>query len=119
MMTDSMGQLVNQTIGSNPNDRAIQANSPESGFISRFFHTSALTVGTVQGVIQVTPAHASWLYRAKHAGRDQVGYPDRQPERLAHIAHPCVPCVAVAAVPHPRGTGSRGALTANGSDTGR
>ena len=29
---------------------------------------SALTVGTVQGVIQVTPAHADWLYRAKHAG---------------------------------------------------
>jgi hypothetical protein len=45
MTTDSMGQLVNQTMGSNPNDRAIQANSPESGFISRFFHTSALTVG--------------------------------------------------------------------------
>ena len=45
MMTDSMGQLVNQTMGSNPNDRAIQANSPESGFIRRFFHTSALTVG--------------------------------------------------------------------------
>ena len=45
MMTDSMGQLVNQTMGSKPKDRAIQANSPESGFISRFFHTSALTVG--------------------------------------------------------------------------
>jgi hypothetical protein len=28
----------------------------------------ALTVGTVQGVIQVTPAHADWLYRAGHAG---------------------------------------------------
>ncbi|MEP6811759.1 MAG: cbb3-type cytochrome c oxidase subunit I [Actinomycetota bacterium] len=28
----------------------------------------ALTVGTVQGVIQVTPRNADWLYRAKHAG---------------------------------------------------
>jgi hypothetical protein len=28
----------------------------------------ALTVGTVQGVIQVTPARADWLYRAGHAG---------------------------------------------------
>jgi hypothetical protein len=28
----------------------------------------ALTVGTVQGVIQVTPRDADWLYRAKHAG---------------------------------------------------
>src|SRR5947207_9631778 len=29
---------------------------------------AALTVGTVQGVIQVQPAHADWLYRAQHAG---------------------------------------------------
>ena len=28
----------------------------------------ALTVGTVQGVIQVQPANADWLYRAGHAG---------------------------------------------------
>ena len=28
----------------------------------------ALTVGTVQGVIQVQPSHADWLYRAGHAG---------------------------------------------------
>src|SRR5439155_10992755 len=28
----------------------------------------ALTVGTVQGVSQVTPARADWLYRAEHAG---------------------------------------------------
>jgi hypothetical protein len=28
----------------------------------------ALTVGTVQGVIQVQPARADWLYRAGHAG---------------------------------------------------
>ena len=27
-----------------------------------------LTVGTVQGVIQVQPAHADWLYKAGHAG---------------------------------------------------
>src|SRR5277367_3878240 len=55
MITDSMGQLVNQTIGSNPNDRAIQANSPESGFINRFFHTSALTVDmTKKGAMTIT-----------------------------------------------------------------
>lgn len=29
---------------------------------------AALTVGTVQGVIQVQPAHADWLYKAGHAG---------------------------------------------------
>src|SRR5881398_1154319 len=29
---------------------------------------AALTVGTVQGVIQVQPANADWLYRARHAG---------------------------------------------------
>ncbi len=29
---------------------------------------AGLTVGTVQGVIQVSPAHADWLYRAGHAG---------------------------------------------------
>jgi len=29
---------------------------------------AALTVGTVQGVIQVQPAKADWLYRAGHAG---------------------------------------------------
>src|SRR5271170_3882909 len=55
MITDNMGQLVNQTIGSNPNDRAIQANSPESGFINRFFHTSALTVDmTKNGAMTMT-----------------------------------------------------------------
>ena len=55
MITDSIGQLVNQTIGSNPKDRAIQANNPESGFISRFFHTSALTVGmTKNGAITIS-----------------------------------------------------------------
>src|SRR4051794_27634416 len=36
----------------------------------KFFATgaAALTVGTVQGVIQVQPAHANWLYKAGHAG---------------------------------------------------
>src|SRR6184192_2702521 len=36
----------------------------------KFFATgaAALTVGTVQGVIQVQPSHADWLYRAGHAG---------------------------------------------------
>src|SRR5437764_4896505 len=29
---------------------------------------AALTVGTVQGVIQVQPKNAEWLYKAKHAG---------------------------------------------------
>src|SRR4051812_47835800 len=29
---------------------------------------AGLTVGTVQGVIQVQPLHADWLYRAGHAG---------------------------------------------------
>ena len=46
---------MNQTIGWKPSDRAIQANSPESGFISRFFHTSALTVGmTKNGAITMS-----------------------------------------------------------------
>src|SRR5436309_3152580 len=36
----------------------------------KYFATgaAALTVGTVQGVIQVQPANADWLYRAGHAG---------------------------------------------------
>jgi hypothetical protein len=36
----------------------------------KFFATgaAALTVGTVQGVIQVQPANADWLYQAGHAG---------------------------------------------------
>jgi hypothetical protein len=36
----------------------------------KFLATGAagLTVGTVQGVIQVQPAHADWLYKAGHAG---------------------------------------------------
>src|SRR5580700_1715432 len=55
MITDNMGQLVNQTIGWKPSDFAIQANSPESGFIKRFFQTSALTVGmTKNGAITMS-----------------------------------------------------------------
>jgi hypothetical protein len=40
------------------------------GHLWKFFVTGALalTVGTVQGVIQVQPAKADWLYRAGHAG---------------------------------------------------
>src|SRR5436189_2033783 len=36
----------------------------------KYFATgaAALTVGTVQGVIQVQPANADWLYKAGHAG---------------------------------------------------
>src|SRR5580698_4381746 len=55
MITESIGQLVNHTIGSKPRDRAIQANKPESGFINKFFHTSALTVGmTKNGAITMS-----------------------------------------------------------------
>jgi cbb3-type cytochrome oxidase subunit 1 len=41
-----------------------------SGHLWKFLAVGAagLTVGTVQGVIQVQPAHADWLYRAGHAG---------------------------------------------------
>jgi hypothetical protein len=41
-----------------------------SGHLWKFFATGAagLTVGTVQGVIQVQPSNADWLYRAGHAG---------------------------------------------------
>src|SRR5512133_3111238 len=41
-----------------------------SGHLWKFIATGAagLTVGTVQGVIQVQPANADWLYRAGHAG---------------------------------------------------
>ena len=46
---------MNQTIGEKPSERAIQANRPESGFISRFFQTSALTVGmTKNGAITMS-----------------------------------------------------------------
>ena len=44
--------------------------APRDRYLWKFFATgaAALTVGTVQGVIQVQPAHASWLYKAGSAG---------------------------------------------------
>jgi hypothetical protein len=49
--------------------RLVQVPKP-SGHLWKFLATGAagLTVGTVQGVIQVAPAQADWLYRAGHAG---------------------------------------------------
>jgi hypothetical protein len=49
--------------------RLVKVPKPE-GHLWRFFVTGAgaLTVGTVQGVIQVQPANADWLHRAGHAG---------------------------------------------------
>jgi hypothetical protein len=49
--------------------RLVRVPKP-SGHLWKFLATGAagLTVGTVQGVIQVQPANADWLYRAGHAG---------------------------------------------------
>jgi hypothetical protein len=49
--------------------RLVHVPKPQ-GHLWRYLATGAagLTVGTIQGVIQVTPAHADWLYRAGHAG---------------------------------------------------
>ena len=49
--------------------RLVRVPKP-TGHLWKFLATGAagLTVGTVQGVIQVQPAHAAWLYRAGHAG---------------------------------------------------
>jgi cbb3-type cytochrome oxidase subunit 1 len=49
--------------------RLVRVPKP-AGYLWKFLATGAagLTVGTVQGVIQVQPAHADWLYRAGHAG---------------------------------------------------
>jgi len=49
--------------------RLVRVPKP-SGHLWKFLATGAagLTVGTVQGVIQVQPAQADWLYRAGHAG---------------------------------------------------
>ncbi len=45
---------MNQSIGVSTDTVAIQANSPETGCISRFFQTSALTVGiTKNGAITI------------------------------------------------------------------
>ena len=49
--------------------RLVRVPKP-TGHLWKFLATGAagLTVGTVQGVIQVQPAHADWLYKAGHAG---------------------------------------------------
>jgi hypothetical protein len=49
--------------------RLVRVPKPQA-HLARYLVTGAagLTIGTVQGVIQVTPAHADWLYRAGHAG---------------------------------------------------
>jgi len=49
--------------------RLVRVPKPD-GHLWRFLAAgaAALTVGTVQGVIQVQPANADWLYRAGHAG---------------------------------------------------
>lgn len=49
--------------------RLVHVPKPRS-YLSKFLLTGAvaLTVGTVQGVIQVQPKNADWLYRAQHAG---------------------------------------------------
>jgi hypothetical protein len=49
--------------------RLVRVPKP-SGHLWKFLATGAagLTVGTVQGVIQVAPGQADWLYRAGHAG---------------------------------------------------
>jgi hypothetical protein len=49
--------------------RLVRVPKPD-GHLWKFLATgvAALTVGTVQGVIQVQPANADWLYHAGHAG---------------------------------------------------
>jgi hypothetical protein len=49
--------------------RLVHVRKPD-GHLWKFLvtGTAALTVGTVQGVIQVQPANADWLYTAGHAG---------------------------------------------------
>jgi hypothetical protein len=49
--------------------RLVKVRKPQ-WHLWKFFATgaAALTVGTVQGVIQVAPANADWLYKAGHAG---------------------------------------------------
>ena len=49
--------------------RLVRVPKP-NGHLWKFLATGAagLTVGTVQGVIQVQPSNASWLFRAGHAG---------------------------------------------------
>src|ERR1700761_2216091 len=53
-MMENSGASLNQSIGVAPNRVAIQENNPETGCISRFFQTSALTVGiTKNGAITI------------------------------------------------------------------
>jgi len=49
--------------------RLVRVRKP-AGHLWKFLAAGAagLTVGTVQGVVQVQPARADWLYRAGHAG---------------------------------------------------
>jgi hypothetical protein len=49
--------------------RLVRVSKPD-GHLWKFLvtGTAALTVGTVQGVIQVQPANAGWLFNAGHAG---------------------------------------------------
>lgn len=49
--------------------RLVRVPKP-SGHLWKYLATGAagLTVGTVQGVIQVQPSHEAWLHRAGHAG---------------------------------------------------
>jgi hypothetical protein len=49
--------------------RLVRVPKP-AAHLSKFLLTGAmaLTAGTVQGVIQVAPKNADWLYRAQHAG---------------------------------------------------
>ena len=49
--------------------RLVRVPKPEA-HLAKFVVTgaAALTVGTVQGVLQVQPAHARWLFAAGHAG---------------------------------------------------
>ena len=54
-MIANIGQVVNQSITGRWSELEIQANSPETGFISMFFQTSPLTVGiTKNGAITIT-----------------------------------------------------------------
>src|SRR5215469_17346882 len=54
-MMENSGTSLNQSIGVRPNNLAIQANSPDTGCMSKFFQTSALTVGiTKNGAITIS-----------------------------------------------------------------
>ncbi len=54
-MTASIGASLNQSIGSTPTSVESHASRPETGCSSRFFQTSALTVGmTKNGAITIS-----------------------------------------------------------------